>query len=121
MCVLEGVAAAEDPAPGTGGDALRAIETNPALVTSSALAIDGIAVRGATPAEGRILVDGFEIPFLYHFGFRTVGLTTRPGVLVPTGTPRERGRATSSVLELDTQPLPSPPGLRTSYDLSPFE
>lgn len=103
MCVLEGVAAADDPTPGVGGDALRGtIETDPAVTTSSALAIDGLAMRGATPAEARILVDGFEVPFLYHFGFRSIGIGVERGLVVPGGVPLERGRATAGVLELDS-------------------
>src|SRR5258706_310912 len=77
--VLEGVAGADvAPAipvvtttePGAHGDPIRALELDPELTTSTALAIDGLAIRGATPAEARVLVDGFDVPLLFHFGAR---------------------------------------------------
>ncbi|MEI8254794.1 MAG: TonB-dependent receptor [Deltaproteobacteria bacterium] len=53
--------------PGTGGDALRAIQNLPGLArppfTSGAL-----IVRGASPADTAIFADGTVIPQLYHFG-----------------------------------------------------
>lgn len=61
--------------PGVAGDAVRAVESL-AGVTRPALGSGQLLVWGAAPAESRILIDGIELPALYHLG----GLRT----LVPT-------------------------------------
>lgn len=51
--------------PGTGGDALRAVQNFPGV----ARAINGLLiVRGSTPQDTQIFADGTSIPIVYHFG-----------------------------------------------------
>jgi hypothetical protein len=121
ICIVEGVAAAQ-PAPvipGTGGDGLRALELDPGVVTSSGFAIDGLAARGSAPEESRVLVDGFEVPFLYHDGVRTIVPRVMLGsVGLGTGSfDVDYGRATAGVLELET----AQNAHRLEYDVSALD
>ncbi len=53
--------------PGTGGDALKALQNLPGMARApfgSGLLI----VRGSSPDDSRYFFDGMDIPLLYHFG-----------------------------------------------------
>ena len=55
---------------GSHGDPLLAIKNLPAIANTG-LGIgqqQGLVIRGSSPADSRIFVDGFEIPLLYHLG-----------------------------------------------------
>lgn len=53
--------------PGTGGDALRAVQTMPGVART--FAFDGlIVVRGSSPTGTSVFIDGTWTPNLYHFG-----------------------------------------------------
>lgn len=53
--------------PGTGGDALRSIQSLPGVARPPGLA--GILiVRGAAPEDTNYFVDGALVPLIYHFG-----------------------------------------------------
>jgi len=57
--------------PGTGGDALRAIQNMPGM--ARAMAISGaLIVRGSAPEDTQVFFDSIPMPLLYHFG----GLTS---------------------------------------------
>jgi TonB family protein len=89
--------------PGTGGDALRAIENLPGAGRApfnSGLLI----IRGGKPTDSRVFLSGAEVPQLYHFG----GLTSVfPTELVDTidylpGNFGVRyGRAIAGVVDVD--------------------
>ena len=53
--------------PGTAGDTLKVIQILPGVARSS---FDGglIVLRGASPGDSRIFLEGQEIPILFHFG-----------------------------------------------------
>jgi TonB family protein len=53
--------------PGTNGDALRAIQNLPGVARPPAIA-GLLIVRGASPNETNIYVDGTLVPIVYHFG-----------------------------------------------------
>jgi TonB family protein len=53
--------------PGTGGDALRAIQNMPGVARPPAIA-GLLIVRGAAPQETGTYVDGTFVPIIYHFG-----------------------------------------------------
>jgi hypothetical protein len=55
--------------PGTRGDALTGVKNLPGVANNGALTpgSGGLVIRGSSPEDSRILVDGFEIPILYHF------------------------------------------------------
>ncbi|HEU4538409.1 MAG TPA: TonB family protein, partial [Polyangiaceae bacterium] len=53
--------------PGTNGDALRAIQNLPGVARPPGLA-GLLIVRGSSPQETQVFVDGALIPLAYHFG-----------------------------------------------------
>jgi hypothetical protein len=53
--------------PGTNGDALRAIQNLPGVARPPAIA-GLLIVRGASPTETNVYVDGTLVPIVYHFG-----------------------------------------------------
>ena len=55
--------------PGARGDVLSGIKNLPGIANNGSLTplSSGLIIRGASPESSRILVDGFEIPVLYHF------------------------------------------------------
>ncbi len=64
--------------PGARGDALTAIKSLPGIANNGALTPGsaGIIIRGSSPKDSRIFVDGFDIPILYHFlGLQSVFAT----------------------------------------------
>src|SRR5438067_245843 len=57
--------------PGTNGDALRSVENLPG-VARAPFNSGILVVRGSPPEDSLVLVDGHQLPQLYHFG----GLTS---------------------------------------------
>lgn len=57
--------------PGTRGDALRAVELMPG-VGRPPFASGALIVRGSSPGDSEVLLEGVPVPLLYHFG----GLTS---------------------------------------------
>lgn len=55
--------------PGSRGDVLSGVKNLPGIANNGSLTplSAGLIIRGASPEDSRILVDGFEIPVLYHF------------------------------------------------------
>lgn len=55
--------------PGSRGDLLSGVKNLPGIANNGSLTplSSGLIIRGASPESSRILVDGFEIPVLYHF------------------------------------------------------
>ncbi|MFN0252664.1 MAG: TonB-dependent receptor plug domain-containing protein [Kofleriaceae bacterium] len=55
--------------PGSRGDVLSGIKNLPGIANNGSLTplSSGLVIRGSSPESSRILVDGFEIPILYHF------------------------------------------------------
>jgi outer membrane cobalamin receptor len=55
--------------PGSRGDALTGVKNLPGVANNGSLTpgSGGLVIRGSSPEDSRILVDGFEIPILYHF------------------------------------------------------
>jgi hypothetical protein len=54
-------------APGSGGDALRALQNFPGIARPPGLA-GLLIVRGSAPQDTNIFVDGTLVPIVYHFG-----------------------------------------------------
>jgi TonB family protein len=53
--------------PGTGGDALRSVQSLPGVARAPGLA--GILiVRGSSPQDTATFIDGTDVPLIYHFG-----------------------------------------------------
>jgi TonB family protein len=57
--------------PGTRGDALRTVEILPG-VARPPLGAGALIVRGSSPTDTQVFLDGIPVPLLYHFG----GLTS---------------------------------------------
>ena len=57
--------------PGTQGDIVKIVQSLPGVARGLAVGGSGgvgLVVRGAAPEDSRVLIDGHEIPILYHFG-----------------------------------------------------
>jgi hypothetical protein len=94
--------------PGGGNDVMRALTAMPGVVSFDLpLSNSGVAIRGASPQDSKILVDGFEVPMLYHdLGFRTVVPAEAIDQIeyIPGGFDVGFGRATAGIVELTTRP-----------------
>ncbi len=53
--------------PGTGGDALRTIESLPGVARAPAFS-GLIILRGSAPQDSQVFVDGASVPLAFHFG-----------------------------------------------------
>jgi hypothetical protein len=55
--------------PGARGDLLGSVKSLPGVANNGSLTpfSAGVIIRGTSPEDSKILVDGFEIPVLYHF------------------------------------------------------
>jgi hypothetical protein len=53
--------------PGAGNDALRAIQSLPG-VARIPFSFGGLVLRGASPRDSMVLLDGVEVPIAFHFG-----------------------------------------------------
>jgi len=52
--------------PGTSGDALRSVENMPGVARSGFAGM--LVVRGSSPGDTAVYMDGIDIPLVYHFG-----------------------------------------------------
>jgi outer membrane receptor protein involved in Fe transport len=93
--------------PGTGGDLVRTLTIMPGVLnTQLPTGPSGVVIRGSAPADSKILIDGFEIPILYHsIGFRAIVPTESIASLdyLPGGFDVAFGHAASGVVALTTR------------------
>jgi hypothetical protein len=93
--------------PGGGNDAIRSLDAMPGVVNFQLpLAESGVVIRGASPQDSRILVDGFEIPRLFHdIGFRSIVPAEALDQIayLPGGFDVGFGRATSGIVDVTTR------------------
>ena len=94
--------------PGTGGDLMQTVAAMPGVAaTAIPLGATGVVIRGSSPQDSKILVDGFEIPVLYHaLGLRSVVREEAIDALdyLPGGFDVGIGRATSGIVSVTTRP-----------------
>ena len=94
--------------PGTGGDLIRTLSAMPGVVSSQQpTSFSGIVIRGSAPQDSKILIDGFEVPLLYHtIGNRSILPVESIETLeyIPGGFDVAYGRATSGIVSLTTRP-----------------
>lgn len=91
--------------PGTANDALRAAQALPG-VARLPYSFGGIVLRGTSPRDNAVYVDGIEVPFAFHFGGVTSfypsmmlsGLTVSNG-----GLDAAYGRAQGGMVSLATR------------------
>jgi TonB family protein len=92
--------------PGTQGDTLKVIQNLPG-VGRSAFGSGALIVWGSAPKDTRVVVDGVEIPALYHVGgFRsTVNSDFVKGIdLVPGSYGAEYGRGLGGLVRVELRP-----------------
>lgn len=95
--------------PGTQGDTLKVVQNLPG-VARSALGSGALIVWGSAPNETRVLVDGVEIPSLYHVGGlrSTINSDLVRSIDLAAGSyGAEYGRALGGLVRIDLRPLPS--------------
>ena len=94
--------------PGTGGDIVRALTVMPGVVNLQLpLGYNGVVIRGASPQDSKVLIDGFEVPVLFHnIGFRAITPAETIATLdfIPGGFDVGFGRSSSGIVSLTTRP-----------------
>jgi hypothetical protein len=99
--------------PGARGDALTTVRSLPGVANAQAQGAGSgqIVIRGAAPEDSVVLVDGIEIPVLYHFfGIQSI----LPSEFIenieflPGGFGVEEGRATGGVINVVTRSEAAP-------------
>ena len=107
--------------PGTQGDAIKVIENLPG-VARAGLGSGDVVLWGAAPSESRVLVDGIEVPALFHLGgLRSV---VPPPLLagvevVPGAYGVSQGRGLGGLVRVETASLPS--GLHGGVSVDPLD
>ena len=94
--------------PGTGNDVVRALTAMPGVVNLQIpLGYSGVVIRGSSPQDSKVLIDGFEVPVLFHnIGFRALVPAEAIESLdyIPGGFDVQYGRASSGIVALETRP-----------------
>lgn len=91
--------------PGAMNDALRAITILPAAARIP-FSFGGLVLRGMSPRDSSVFIDGVEIPLAFHFGgitgvFPTQALDSMR--VVPSGFDVSMGRTQGGAIELSTR------------------
>ncbi|MEZ4368088.1 MAG: TonB-dependent receptor plug domain-containing protein [Kofleriaceae bacterium] len=93
--------------PGTGGDLLASLDALPGVTAPSGFGGggQGVIIRGSAPEDSRILLDGFDIPQLYHFLNRSIIPTEAVAGLdyLPGGFDVRFGRASSGIVSVTSR------------------
>ncbi len=94
--------------PGTGGDLLASLDALPGVTDPSGFGgggNQGVIIRGSAPEDSRILLDGFDIPQLYHFLNRSIIPTRAVAGLdyLPGGFDVKYGRASSGIVSVTSR------------------
>lgn len=91
--------------PGAGNDILRAVQALPG-VARIPYSFGGLVLRGMSPRDSTVMLDGIEVPLAFHFG----GVTSfYPGgmladlTLTSSGFDASYGRAQGGVISLTTR------------------
>ncbi len=91
--------------PGAMNDALRAITILPAAARIP-FSFGGVVLRGMSPRDSSVFIDGVEIPIAFHFGGITGVFPTQvleDMRVVPSGFDVSLGRTQGGVVELTTR------------------
>lgn len=95
--------------PGTFGDPIRAIQTLPGIARAP-FGLGLLLIRGSNPDDTGILVDGHEVPALFHFlgGPSIFNAEMLESIdLYPGGFPARFGRKHGGVVDLELRPTAS--------------
>ena len=104
--------------PGTGGDAVRSVQALPGVARPTMSDPGAVVVRGSGNYDTRFLLDGIDIPLLFHFGgvkstYNSLGLGSVE--LYPGGFGTRYGGCIGGLVELKGRPARSD-GWRTVVD-----
>ena len=93
--------------PGARNDALLAVKNLPGIANVPSFGPQaGLVIRGSSPQDSKIFVDGFEIPILYHLGGIQSVLPTEmidDIVYTPGAYGTELGRASAGVINVTSR------------------
>lgn len=95
---------------GTQGDVLKIVQSLPGVARGMAVGGSsgvGIVVRGSAPEDSKVLIDGFGVPLLYHFGGLKSVLNSdmlKRIDFLPGGFGAEHGGAIGGVVDVTTLP-----------------
>ena len=107
--------------PGTAGDPLAVVQNLPGVARTGFGPFSGqIIVRGSAPEDTVVVVDGIEVPIIYHFGgLRSViPLGMLDGIeFVPGNFSTEYSRATGGIVDVQVK-SPKPKRLSGYADVS---
>lgn len=87
--------------PGVYGDAFKVVQNLPGVARAPAIS-GQIIVRGSSPADTQVLIDGVRVPLLYHFGnlYSVVNTDILESIdFTPGGAPVRYGRKTGGLLQ----------------------
>jgi len=108
--------------PGTAGDTLKVVQILPGVARSS---FDGgqLVLRGSSPDDSRIFLEGQEIPILFHFGglrssFNSVFLDAV--TFVPGNFSADYGRAIGGIIDVKVRD-PASDTFRGQVDLNLYD
>lgn len=94
--------------PGAGSDVVKALTAMPGVVNLQVpLGYSGVVIRGSSPQDSKVFVDGFEIPVLFHnIGFRALLPAESISSLdyIPGGFDVAYGGASSGIVSVATRP-----------------
>jgi hypothetical protein len=85
---------------GTGGDTIRAVQTLPGVARTTPASAD-VIIRGSSPDDTHYLVDGHEIPIIFHFGSLASVVNTDlldEVIYLPGGFGSPYGRVTGGII-----------------------
>ena len=91
--------------PGASNDALAAVRSMPGVGSSPAVAAGRLVIRGGSPQDSLLEIDGVPVPFVYHaFDNTTILPVSMIGAIAysPGGFGVEEGRATSGSVAIST-------------------
>lgn len=108
--------------PGTAGDTLKVVQILPG-VARSGFDSGALILRGSSPGDSRIFLEGQQIPILYHFGglrssFNSAFLESV--TFVPGNFGPEYGRATGGIVDLKVRD-PARDAFRGALDLNLYD
>ncbi len=106
--------------PGVRGDAIRAVDIMPGVLRGEPFDGGTPLIRGASPIESQVFLDGIPVPLLFHFGGITSFFQSRlldRVELYPGNFSARYGRITGGVVEARVRDLDRP-GVHGMLDLS---
>lgn len=94
--------------PGAAGDLVKSLTVMPGVVNLQVpLGYSGVTIRGSSPQDSKVFVDGFDVPVIFHnIGFRANLPAEAIASMdyIPGGFDVAYGRASSGIIDVKTRP-----------------